>query len=70
MDELRALDSGPLVHPEKFFAVIAKGDEVLDWREMQARYPGAPGRVLEGGDHALTDYEDHLPELMRFLGLN
>jgi predicted esterase YcpF (UPF0227 family) len=69
-DELRAMRPAAITHPERYWLLIAKGDEVLDWREMQARYPGAPGRVLEGGDHALTDYEDHLPELMRFLGLN
>jgi predicted esterase YcpF (UPF0227 family) len=27
------------LHPERFMALIAKGDEVLDWREMTARYP-------------------------------
>ena len=40
--------------PERYFAVIAKGDEVLDWREMTARYPGARVKLLEGGDHALS----------------
>ena len=40
--------------PRTTLAVIAKGDEVLDWREMTARYPGARIRLLEGGDHALS----------------
>jgi hypothetical protein len=26
-------------------------------------------RLLEGGDHALSDFDDHLPALLRFLGL-
>ncbi len=39
--ELRALEVGPLARPEQVFAVIAKGDEVLDWRDMSARYPGS-----------------------------
>ena len=33
VDELRALQCGPVARPERYFAVIAKGDEVLDWRE-------------------------------------
>lgn len=69
IEELRALQVGPLRHPERLMAVIAKGDEVLDWREMLARYPGSEIRLLEGGDHALSDFDDHLPALTAFLGL-
>jgi predicted esterase YcpF (UPF0227 family) len=69
IDELRALTHGPVARPENYFAVIAKGDEVLDWREMTGRYPGARIRLLEGGDHAISDFERHLPEVMDFLSL-
>ncbi len=68
IDELRALQAGPLPHPERLMAVIAKGDELLDWREMTARYPGSLLRVVEGGDHALSDFETaHLDAVMAFL---
>jgi len=69
VDELRALAVPAITLPERYFAVIAKGDEVLDWREMRARYSGALIRLLEGGDHALSDFDDHLPHLLRFLKL-
>ena len=69
VDELRTLQCTGLHHPGNYFAVIAKGDEVLDWREMQARYAGAHIRLLEGGDHALSDFDAHLPAVMAFLGL-
>lgn len=69
VDELRALEAGPLIRPERYLAVIAKGDEVLDWREMTARYPGARIRLLEGGDHALSDFADHLDGVLDFLRL-
>ncbi len=69
VDELRALDPGPLRHPERFFAIIAQGDEVLDWREMAGRYPGARIKLLDGGDHALSDFDDHPDEVFGFLGL-
>jgi predicted esterase YcpF (UPF0227 family) len=68
VDELRRLATGPLAHPERFFAVIAKGDEVLDWREMAARYAGARIKLLEGGDHALSDFDAHIDEVLEFLG--
>jgi predicted esterase YcpF (UPF0227 family) len=69
VQELKALECGPLAHPENYFAVIAKGDEVLDWREMTARYAGARIRLLEGSDHALSDFDRHIDEVFAFLDL-
>ena len=42
---------------------------MLDWREMSARYPHAQVRLLEGGDHAVSDFDDHIDELFTFLDL-
>ena len=67
--ELRAIAPVTLTRLERYFAVIAKGDEVLSWVEMSARYRGAAIKLLEGGDHALSDFDTHLPEVMAFLGL-
>ncbi|MGH8821549.1 MAG: YqiA/YcfP family alpha/beta fold hydrolase [Rhodoferax sp.] len=69
VDELRALECGPLAKPSNYFAVIAKGDEVLDWHEMTARYPGARIRLLEGSDHALSDFDAQIDEVFEFLQL-
>jgi predicted esterase YcpF (UPF0227 family) len=69
VDELRALERGPLPHPQRLLAVIAKGDELLDWREMTGRYPGSRIKLLEGGDHALSGFDAHLDEVLAFLGL-
>lgn len=58
--------SQPLSAPQ--WALIAQGDEVLDWREMVARYPLARQTVLAGSDHALSDsFELYLPALAQFL---
>ena len=70
VDELLALEPGPLRQPQQALAVIAKGDEVLDWREMVARYPGSRILLLEGGDHALSGFEAQLPEVLAFLQLS
>ncbi len=69
VDELRSLECGPVADPARYFAVIAKGDEVLDWREMTGRYPGARIKLLEAGDHALSDFDEHIDEVFGFLGL-
>lgn len=68
IDELRDLQVGALPHPERLFAIVAKGDEVLDWREMTARYPGSRIDLLDGGNHALSDFETaHLDDVMAFV---
>jgi predicted esterase YcpF (UPF0227 family) len=69
IDELRALAVPASVDPARTLAIVAKGDEVLDWREMSARYAGASLRLVEGSDHALSDFDAHLPVLLGFLGL-
>lgn len=67
--ELRALEAAAPAVPQQTLAVIAKGDELLDWREMTARYPGARLRLLEGSDHALSDFDLHIDAVFAFLDL-
>jgi predicted esterase YcpF (UPF0227 family) len=69
VDELRALTPVAITQPERYFGIFAKGDELLDWREMASRYAGARIALLEGSDHALSDFEALLPQVVEFLGL-
>ncbi len=67
--ELRALAPSALTRMARYLPIVAKGDELLDWRETSARYAGAPLYLIEGSDHALSDFDHHLPQLLRFLHL-
>ncbi len=67
VDELIAQEVARITKPERYFAVIAKGDEVLNWREMTGHYAGAAIKLLPGGDHALSDYDKHLGAVLDFL---
>lgn len=69
VDELRSMEVKRISQLDRYFAVIAKGDEVLDWREMYALYLGARIKLLPDSDHALSDYDQHLSEVLAFLGL-
>ena len=69
IDELRAMTPTRLTDPQRYFAVIAKGDEVLDWQAMAAMCTGCHMKLLESSDHALSDFDDHLPEVIKFLCL-
>ena len=69
IDELQQLETLPARQQPPTLAVIAKGDEVLDWREMLAAYGQDRVRLIEGSDHALSDFDTWLPEILEFLGL-
>jgi predicted esterase YcpF (UPF0227 family) len=69
VQELRTLTGSSLQDPSQYLTIIAKGDEVLDWREMHARYAATQVRLLGGGDHALSDFADHLPAVLAHLDL-
>lgn len=69
VDELRALECGALQQPQHYLTLIAQGDEVLDWREMHARYAATHCHVLPGGDHALSDFDTHVPTVLAHLQL-
>jgi predicted esterase YcpF (UPF0227 family) len=67
IDELRAMTTPSITAAHRYLAVIAKGDEVLDWREMRERYAASHLRIVDGSDHALSDFDDHLPAIVQFL---
>ncbi len=66
VDELKVIETPAFTRPERYMAIIAEGDEVLDWREMTQRYPAGLTRILEGGDHAISDFEMYADEILAF----
>lgn len=65
--ELQVLQGSHGPHHPPELAVMAKGDEVLDWREMWARHGQASSLLIDGSDHALSGFEALLPHIMAFL---
>lgn len=70
LDQLRALAVPPAPRGAPHLAIIAKGDEVLDWQEMVQQHANAQHVLLEGGDHGLSDFAAHLDQVLAFLGLD
>jgi predicted esterase YcpF (UPF0227 family) len=66
LDELKALRAGTITRPERYLLVAAKGDELLDWRKMVARYPQAQQRIIEGSDHGLSDFDGYIDDVIDF----
>ena len=69
LEELRAMHVPAITRPQRYFLIAAIGDEVLDWREMVAGFPGAHHKVIDGGDHGLADFAGYMDEVLAFAGV-
>lgn len=67
--ELQALTVPAISRPERYFLIAATGDEVLDWREMTAHYPGARQHIIEGSDHGISEFDRYVDEVLAFCGV-
>ncbi|HZG22812.1 MAG TPA: YqiA/YcfP family alpha/beta fold hydrolase [Herbaspirillum sp.] len=67
--ELRSLVVPAISRPQRYLLLAATGDEVLDWREMVAHYPGARQIVIQGSDHGMAEFVDYLDEVLAFCGI-
>ncbi|MGF6756484.1 YqiA/YcfP family alpha/beta fold hydrolase [Paraburkholderia sp. GAS334] len=66
LDELRALSVASITRPERYYLIAATGDEVLDYREMLAHYPGARTTLIEGSDHAISEFPHYVDDVLAF----
>jgi hypothetical protein len=57
------------VHPERYLLLVETGDEVLDYRSAVRRYLGAKQIVVQGGDHSLASFPEHIPLILNFAGM-
>ncbi len=64
--ELQALKVAAITRPDRYWLLVEKGDEVLDYREAVAYFTGARQIVFEGGDHGFTRFADHLSQIAEF----
>lgn len=69
IDELRALCTRHLPPAGPQWGIFCTGDEVLNWQDMVQRYPQAQQHIVQGGDHAISNFAEYLPLLMDFLDL-
>jgi len=66
IDELAELKVAQITRPERYFLVAATGDEVLDYRDMVAHYAGARQHVIDGSDHAISEFPQYVDEVLAF----
>ena len=56
----------PRISPQRYLLLVETGDEVLDYRKAVERYAGAEQVVVQGGDHSLQSFPQHLPRILEF----
>jgi predicted esterase YcpF (UPF0227 family) len=68
VDELRAHRGGPVAQPVSLLCRDRQGRRGAGLARNDRRYPGARIKLLEGSDHALSDFDDHIDEVFAFHG--
>ena len=58
----------PRISPARYLLLVETGDEVLDYRQALQRYAGCQQVVVEGGDHSLQSFPEHLARIVEFAG--
>jgi len=66
--QLKALTVEKITLPQRYLLLAATGDEVLDWRDMVAHYPGAQQIIIEGSDHGMAAFVDYADTVLQFCG--
>ena len=66
IDELRALSVQSITRPERYYLIAATGDEVIDYRTMLDHYPNVRTTLIQGSDHAISDFSSYLDQVLAF----
>lgn len=66
IEELERLDVAQITRAQRYWLFVETGDEVLDYREATRYYAGAFQTVVRGGDHSLSSFAEHVPDLVEW----
>ena len=59
----------PSIDARRYLLLVETQDEVLDYREAVSKYAGSRQVVIEGGDHSLQTFPEHIPLILEFAHL-
>jgi uncharacterized protein len=66
LHELESLRVAQITKRERYFLLAATGDEVLDWKMMRDHYAGAEQVIIQGSDHAISEFERYVTRVAAF----
>lgn len=67
--ELESLAIPEITNPSRYCLIAATGDEIINYRQMLSHYRGAKIKLIEGSDHGLSDFAEHIEEVIQFAEL-
>ena len=67
LDELERFEVATLSEASRLMVLVQSGDEVLDYRQAVVKYADCRLIVEQGGDHGFQNYDNQLPDIMKFL---
>ncbi len=70
VEEVRRLEVQTPLHREYYWVLLQTEDEVLDYRQAEARYDGCRMTIEQGGDHSFQHFERFLADIFDFLQLS
>lgn len=59
----------PTVEPRRYLLIVETGDEVLDYREAVEKYRGSRQLIIQGGNHSVGSFTEHIPLILEFAGM-
>lgn len=69
MHELQEIECEQMQYPENYWLMLQTGDETLNYRWAKKYYSKSPQHIEEGGNHRFENFEQHLPDVLKFLEL-
>ena len=55
------------IDKNKFFVLLQKGDEVLDYKDAMNKFDGAKMVIEDGGNHSFKGIENHFEEIRKII---
>jgi len=69
IEQFHQMDIETITRPERYFLMLQKGDETLDYGQALDKYRGCRVMLEEGGDHSFAGFENHISEILNFCGI-
>lgn len=70
VDELAAMKPAFSTNLSRYYLLVARDDEVLNYQEMLDAFTGSRGLLIFGSDHGISDFDLYLPPVLDFLTPN
>lgn len=69
IQDLGEMECSPILQVQKYWLMLQKGDETLDYRLAEQKYAQCEMLIEDGGSHTFEGFEHWLPAIARFFGL-